>query len=54
MTDWQCQSAMDICALCYIYMKLIWCHGFAEIYVQLGGSSALVVLHCAIYETYLV
>ena len=29
---------MVICALCYIYMKLIWCHGFAEIYAQLEGE----------------
>ena len=29
---------MGICALCYIYMKLIWCHGFAEIYAQLDGG----------------
>ena len=29
------QSAMGICALCYIYMKLIWCNGFPEIYGQL-------------------
>ena len=26
------QSAMGICAFCYIYMKLIWCNGFPEIY----------------------
>ena len=40
------QSAMGICPLCYIYMKLIWCNGFPDIYAQLeeegwGGSSAM-------------
>ena len=29
------QSAIGICALCYIYMKLICCNGFSEIYAQL-------------------
>ena len=43
LLDWKGgQSAMGICALCYIYIKLIWCHGFPEIYAQLeGGSSAM-------------
>ena len=34
MFDWMRgwgQSAIGICALCYIYMKLIWCNGFPEI-----------------------
>ena len=37
------QSAMGICALCYIYMKLIWCNGFPEIYSWLeeGGGVNL-------------
>ena len=39
------QSAIGICALCYTYMKLIWCNGFPEIYAQLeegvGGWSAM-------------
>ena len=26
------QSAMGIYGLCYVYMKLIWCNGFPEIY----------------------
>ena len=29
------QSAMGIYALCYIYIKRIWCNGFPDIYVQL-------------------
>ena len=29
------QSAMGICALCYIYMRLMWCNGFLEIYAPL-------------------
>ena len=29
------QSAIGIWALCYIYMKHIWCNGFPEIYAQL-------------------
>ena len=39
MLDWRrrwAQSAMGVCALCciYIYMKLIWCNDFAEIYAR--------------------
>ena len=30
------QSAMGISALCYIYLKLIWCNGFPKIYDQLA------------------
>ena len=38
-----------------LYMKLIWCSGFPEIYGQLDGVSLpLVYVHSAIYETYLV
>ena len=29
------QSAIGICALCYVYMKLMWCNSFPEIYAQL-------------------
>ena len=61
MLDWRRgwgQSAIGRCALCYVYMKLIWCNGFPEIYAQLeeGGWVNLpwVYVHCAIYETYLV
>ena len=79
------QSAMGICALCYIwnlfgvmvfqtsmlnwrrgvgsichgymcivlYMKLIWCNGFPDIYAQLeqghGVNLPWVYVHCAIY-----
>ena len=35
MLDWRRgwgQSALGICALCYIYMKHIWCNCFPEIY----------------------
>ena len=42
----------------YIYMKLLWCNGFPEIYVQLeegvGVNLPWVYVHCAIYETYFV
>ena len=49
------QSAMGICALHNIYMKLIWCNGFPDIYARLEGVHLLwVYVHCAIYETYLV
>ena len=37
------QSAMGICALCYIW-KLTWCNGFPEIYARLEeglGQSAM-------------
>ena len=61
MLDWKrvCgQPAMGICAVCHIYMKLIWCNGFSEIYAQLGEGVGVnlpwVYVHCAIYETYLV
>ena len=53
------QSAMGICALCYIYMKLIWCNGFPEIYALLeeGVESICHRYMCIvlyIYETYVV
>ena len=38
MVDWRRgwgQSAIGICALCYIYQKLIWCNGFPKIYARL-------------------
>ena len=41
MLNWRrgwSQSAIGICALGYIYMKLIWCNGFPEIYAQLEGE----------------
>ena len=38
-----------------LYMKLIWCNCFAEIYAQLEGVNLpWVYVHWAIYETYLV
>ena len=47
------QSAIGICALCYIYMTLIWCNGFPEIDAQLeegaGSNLPWVYVHCAIY-----
>ena len=55
MLDWGCQSAMGICALCYIrnlfgimvlqrsMLNWIW-----------GVNLPWVYVHCAIYETYLV
>ena len=62
MLDWRRgwgQSGIGICALWYIYMKLMWCNGFPEIYAQLEervGSVChgymCIVLY--IYETYLV
>ena len=49
------QSAMGICALCYIYMKLMWCNGFPEIYAPLEEGCVVnlpwLYVHCAIYET---
>ena len=46
------QSAMGICAFCYIYMKCIWCYGFPEIYSQLEEGVWVnlpwVYVHCAI------
>ena len=43
-----------ICIL--LYVKLIWCSGFPEIYAQLeegvGVSLPWVYLHSAIYETF--
>ena len=52
------QSAMGVCALCYIYRILIWCNGFPEIYAPLeegdGVNLPWLYMHCAIYETYLV
>ena len=32
------QPAMGIYALCYIYMKLIWCNGIPEIYASRSAS----------------
>ena len=42
-----------------LYMKLIWCNGFPDIYAQLekeegGGNLPWVYVYCAIYETFLV
>ena len=39
--------------LCIVlYMKLMWCHGFAEIYAQLeGGQSAIGI--CALFYIYI-
>ena len=40
-----------------LYMKLIWCHGFLQIYAQLEGDPSAKYehnVHSAIYETYLV
>ena len=37
-----------------LYMKLMWCGGFPEIYAQLGVHWPLVYVHSAICETYLV
>ena len=37
------QPAMGICALCYIYMKLIWCNGFPEIYASRSAKFGVVV-----------
>ena len=44
-----------MCALCYIYMKHIWCNGFSEIYAQLeegvGGQSAMgICVFCYIWN----
>ena len=60
LLDWGvCLPNMSsMCIL--LYMKLIWCNGFPEIYAQLeeqiGGPSAKYEynVHSAIYETYLV
>ena len=46
---------LDDCRGCMVlYMKLIWCSGFPEIYAQLeeGGGVNLpwVYVHCVIYE----
>ena len=38
-----------ICIL--LYMKLIWCNGFAQIYAQLGGQSAIGI--CALFFIYI-
>ena len=48
-----------MCIVPYIYMKLIWCNGFQEIYApseEGWGQLPWVYVHCAIYiyETYLV
>ena len=52
------QSAMGLCALCYIYMTHIWCNGFPEIYAQLEewvGSicNRYMCIVLSIYVTYL-
>ena len=48
------QSAIGICALCYINMKCIWCNGFPKISTQLDqgewGQSAMgIYALCYIY-----
>ena len=37
------QSAIGICALCYIYMKCIWCNGFPEIYASRSPKFGVAV-----------
>ena len=37
-----------------LYVKLIWCSSIPYIYGQLEDGGALVYVHCAIFETYLV
>ena len=60
MLDWR-RGWWSICHgyMCIVlYMKLIWCDGFPEIYAQLEEGVVVnlpwVYVHCAIYETYLV
>ena len=56
MIDWgvHLPNMSTMCIL--LYRKLIWCHGFPEIYDRLGCPSAKYEhnVHSAIYETYLV
>ena len=51
------QSAIGICALCYIYMKLIWLMVLRDLW-SIGGGGGVnlpwVYVNCAIYETYVV
>ena len=49
------QSAIGRCALCYIYLKLIWCNGFPEIYAQLeeGGWGQSAMGICALCYIYM-
>ena len=39
------------CMCIVLYMKLIWCNGFAEIYAQLEGQSAIGI--CALFFIYI-
>ena len=42
MLDWLGgQSAMGISALCYIYMKLIWCNGFFKDLCSIVGGGSI-------------
>ena len=49
------QSAMCISQLCYIYMKLIWCNGFPEIYARLeeGVGSICHRYMCTVLYIYM-
>ena len=42
------QGAICICIV--LFMKLMWCNGFAIIYAQLGGQSA--IGRCALFFIY--
>ena len=57
MVDWRGYLGLRyMCIL--LYMKIIWCSGFPEIYAQLeegvGSVCAWVYVHSAICGTYLV
>ena len=49
------QSAIHKCALCYLYMQLMWCIGFQKIYAQLeeGVGSICNMQMCIVLCIYL-
>ena len=50
MLDWRGVSfAMGMCIV--LYMKLIWCNGFAEIYAQL--EEGVSICHGYIFDIYI-
>ena len=44
------QSAIGICALCYINMKLIWCKGFPEIYASRSAKFGVAVFRASMLD----
>ena len=48
MFDWRRGSICHGYMCIVLYMKLVWCNGFAEIYVLIGGGGQSAMGICAL------